>query len=89
LFDPNVLIDYVNGMEAAKVEFENYTTRAISVILDSEITAQAVEILKLRRIRLSETLVWVGAQIKGLLLGACNTKDAYAFPLLSVGDRVR
>jgi hypothetical protein len=23
LFDPNVLIDYVNGMEAAKVEFEN------------------------------------------------------------------
>lgn len=32
LFDTNILIDYLNGIEAAKVEIERYQSPAISVI---------------------------------------------------------
>jgi predicted nucleic acid-binding protein len=32
LFDTNILIDYLNGVEAAKVEIEHYKRPAISVI---------------------------------------------------------
>ena len=32
VFDTNVLIDYLNGVDAAKVEFERYRTRLISII---------------------------------------------------------
>ncbi|WP_179404331.1 type II toxin-antitoxin system VapC family toxin [Burkholderia guangdongensis] len=37
LFDTNVLIDYLNGIEAAKAELDRYTTRAISAITWMEV----------------------------------------------------
>jgi predicted nucleic acid-binding protein len=39
LFDTNVLIDYLNGIEAAKVELARYEHRAISVISWIEVLA--------------------------------------------------
>lgn len=32
VFDTNILIDYLNGIEDAQVELEKYTTRMISII---------------------------------------------------------
>ena len=37
LFDTNILIDYISGMEAARDEMERYETRAISVMTWMEV----------------------------------------------------
>lgn len=37
LFDTNVLIDYLNGIDAARAELERYASRAISVITWMEV----------------------------------------------------
>ncbi len=37
LFDTNILIDYLNGREAAKMEFARYRVRLISVITWMEV----------------------------------------------------
>jgi hypothetical protein len=37
LFDTNILIDYLNGMPAAKVEVERFTNPAISIITWMEV----------------------------------------------------
>ena len=37
LFDSNILIDYLNGMAAAKKEFQIYESRAISVVTWMEV----------------------------------------------------
>lgn len=39
LFDSNILIDYLNGIAAAKKEFQLYESRAISVITWMEVMA--------------------------------------------------
>lgn len=39
LFDTNILIDYLNGVEAAKAEFAHYKRPAISVISWIEVLA--------------------------------------------------
>jgi predicted nucleic acid-binding protein len=39
LFDTNILIDYLNGLEAARREMERYNDRAISVITWMEVMA--------------------------------------------------
>jgi predicted nucleic acid-binding protein len=41
LFDSNVLIDYLNEIAAAKVEYELYESRAISIITWMEVLAGA------------------------------------------------
>lgn len=37
LFDSNILIDYLNGIEAAQTEFDHYKTCAISIITWMEV----------------------------------------------------
>ena len=37
LFDTNILIDYLNGVEAARLELANYDNRAISTITRMEV----------------------------------------------------
>lgn len=37
LFDSNILIDYLNGIAAAKEEFQHYESRAISVLTWMEV----------------------------------------------------
>lgn len=37
LFDTNILIDFLNGVDAAKAEFDRYDTRTISVITWMEV----------------------------------------------------
>ena len=37
LFDTNILIDYLNGVPAAKIELDRYTDKAISVITWMEV----------------------------------------------------
>jgi len=37
LFDTNILIDYLNGIEAARTEVRRYRTRLISVITQMEV----------------------------------------------------
>ena len=37
LFDSNILIDYLNGIAAAKKEFQRYESRAISVVTWMEV----------------------------------------------------
>jgi predicted nucleic acid-binding protein len=39
LFDSNILIDYLNGIAAAKKEFQLYESRAISVVTWMEVMA--------------------------------------------------
>ena len=39
LFDTNILIDYMSGVEAARKEIERYSNRAISVITWMEVMA--------------------------------------------------
>jgi predicted nucleic acid-binding protein len=39
LFDTNILIDYMSGVEAARKEIERYNNRAISVITWMEVMA--------------------------------------------------
>lgn len=41
LFDTNVLIDYLNGIEGAKEEFDRHTDRLISVITWMEVLVGA------------------------------------------------
>ena len=41
VFDTNILIDYFNGVHAAKNELENYTTHVISVITWMELLVGA------------------------------------------------
>jgi len=41
LFDTNILIDYLNGVAAAKVELERYDARAISIVTWMEVMAGA------------------------------------------------
>lgn len=43
LFDTNILIDYLNGIDAAKTEFGRYDTIAISLITWMEVMAGASE----------------------------------------------
>jgi predicted nucleic acid-binding protein len=37
LFDTNILIDYLNGMDAARTEYERHERRSISVITWAEV----------------------------------------------------
>jgi predicted nucleic acid-binding protein len=53
--------------------------------LDSAIANRAVEIRKVRRIRLPDAIVWASAQVNSLLLVSRNTKD---FPPDEPGVRV-
>lgn len=39
LFDSTILIDYLNGIAAAKKEFQRYESRAISVVIWMEVMA--------------------------------------------------
>jgi predicted nucleic acid-binding protein len=41
LFDTNILIDYLNGIEQAKTELEKYSDKAISVITWMEVMVGA------------------------------------------------
>ena len=41
VFDTNILLDYLNGVEAAKVEIFRFTTRCISVITQVEVLVGA------------------------------------------------
>lgn len=41
LFDTNILIDYLNGIEQAKAELERYSDKAISVITWMEVMVGA------------------------------------------------
>jgi predicted nucleic acid-binding protein len=41
LFDTNILIDYLNGVSAARAEFDRYESNAISVITWMEVLAGA------------------------------------------------
>jgi predicted nucleic acid-binding protein len=41
LFDTNILIDYLNGIAAAKKEIERHTDRAISIVTWMEVLAGA------------------------------------------------
>ncbi len=41
VFDTNILIDYLNGIEAARTELAHYTTRQISVISFIEVLVGA------------------------------------------------
>ena len=41
LFDTNILIDYLNGVEQAKTELERYSDKAISVITWMEVMVGA------------------------------------------------
>ncbi len=40
-FDTNILIDYLNGIEQAKIEFDRYTDKAISLITWMEVMVGA------------------------------------------------
>ncbi|ASL48712.1 Chromosome partitioning protein ParA (plasmid) [Burkholderia sp. AD24] len=114
LFDTNVLIDYLNGVDAAKKELARYEYRAISmitwmevlvgttpedeaavrawlcsfdvIVLDASISNREVELLKQRRIRLHDAIVWASAQVSSMLMVSRNTKD---FPADEPGVRVR
>jgi predicted nucleic acid-binding protein len=55
------------------------------IALDSAIANRAVEIRKLKRIRLPDAIVWASAQVNSLLLVSRNTKD---FPADEPGVRV-
>jgi predicted nucleic acid-binding protein len=50
LFDTNILIDYLNGVEQAKIELERYSDKAISLITWMEVmvgaTPETEEILR-------------------------------------------
>lgn len=41
LFDTNILVDYLNGIEQAKIELERYTDKAISPITWMEVMVGA------------------------------------------------
>jgi predicted nucleic acid-binding protein len=41
LFDTNILIDYLNGIDQAKIELENYSDKAISTITWMEVMVGA------------------------------------------------
>lgn len=41
LFDTNILVDYLNGIEAAKEEFEQHSQRFISIVTWMEVLAGA------------------------------------------------
>ena len=41
LFDTNILIDYLNGIEQAKTELDKFTDKAISVITWMEVMVGA------------------------------------------------
>lgn len=41
LFDTNILIDYLNGIEQAKIELDRYTDKAISMITWMEVMVGA------------------------------------------------
>lgn len=42
LFDTNILIDYLNGVDAAKVELDRYADKAISLITWMEVMVGSV-----------------------------------------------
>lgn len=50
LFDTNILIDYLNGIEQAKIELDRYSDKAISLVTWMEVmvgaTPETEEILK-------------------------------------------
>ena len=46
LFDTNILIDYLNGIPAAKLELERFTDKAISPITWMEVMIGATEATK-------------------------------------------
>jgi predicted nucleic acid-binding protein len=51
VFDTNILIDYLNGIEAAKQELDRYATRLISIITFIEVMAGAGEPAEERAVR--------------------------------------
>lgn len=50
LFDTNILIDYLNGIERAQTELDRYTDKAISLITRTEVmigaTSETEEIVR-------------------------------------------
>ena len=51
VFDTNILIDYLNGIEAAKIELAHYSTRQISVISLIEVLVGATNAAEENAIR--------------------------------------
>ena len=103
LFDSNILIDYLNGINAAKDELARYESRSISLItwmevlaeapeaaeletrgfldqfklvgIDAKIAQRAVELRRVKRMKLPDAIILASAQILGLLLVTRNTRD--------------
>lgn len=113
LFDTNILVDYLNGISAAKAEVDLYDDKAISIItwmevqigtdeadqmsvdrflskftllpLDAKVSAKAVALLRKRRIKLPDAIIWATALAESRLLVTRNVKD---FPATLPGVRV-
>lgn len=96
LFDTNILIDYLCGIDAAQQELARYKSGAISIVtwmevlvgassedeaqlrawldtfrvieLDEIVAMRAVEIRRLRKVRLPDAIVWASAQVHSLVL---------------------
>ncbi len=77
LFDTNILIDYLGGVESARAELGRYDYRAISMISWMEVLVGTSAS--------DEAPIRAWAQVNGLLLVSRNTKD---FPATEPGVRV-
>lgn len=53
LFDTNILIDYLNGIAAAKKELDLYESRAISIVTWMEVMSGAIRRWVIQRARFS------------------------------------
>lgn len=113
VFDTNIVIDALNGVEEVDVEYGRYDRVLISRItwmevlighreddadlrdfletcfevvpLDLAVAESAVQIRRMRRIRLPDAVIWATAQVNDAILVTRNTKD---FPPESKGIRV-
>ncbi len=51
IFDTNILIDYLNGVESAKAEYEYFNEKYISVITYTEVLVKITDPTELKKIQ--------------------------------------
>ena len=114
LFDTNLLIDYLKGIEEAREEIERYSVRLISTVtwmevlmggrneeeidviemflrdfrtvdITRRVAREAIEVRKVRHIRLPDAIIWASARVESAILVTRNSKD---FPASEPGVRI-